>query len=177
MAGDNERFSARSRRWVNVAIFIGSPDNTRDESVTFILDNIHDTFIGSRRELIKKGRLEEAIQAFVKSDAGKLHMMIHNTNGNQLVQIMVEAQKMPEAPSVALHRIFCVYVEKLFSDMLAQARATPELYMRCKERLDMARGRISALAEELATRLLNDSRGKWTRRHIPKSELSVSLLR
>jgi len=176
MAGDNERFSARSYRWIKVATFIASSDTTFEEAVKFILDSISITFSNSCRELKKINFLEEAIQAFVDSDVEKLHELVHKTKGNQVVQIMTEAQKMNEQPKIAIQRILCEYIERLFSDITAQARTDPKVYMRSKERLDMARKHVPAIAEKLAGRLVGNPFGRWPRNNAPEPKLSDSLL-
>ena len=177
MAGDNERFSARSPRWIRVAAVICSPDNTLEEAEDFILDNIYKTFSKGRDELRKFEVFKEAIQAFAEGNIEKLGELLHNTKGNQVVQIMIKAQKMSESPKIAVQRILCENIERLFSDMSAQARTDPEIYRRTKASLDMVRKKIPAIAEKLADRLVNDPFGKWRRNSAPKSKLSDSLLK
>ena len=177
MAGDNERFSARSRRWIKVAAYIGSLDKTSDESVKCVLVNVDDAFVAMRRDLKKRGVLEVALQAYSDRNVKQLHELFHITSGNHLVQIMIDALKMPESPKIALRRTLDVYIKRMFSDMSAQARTDPEVYRRTKTCLETANESIPAVTEKLAERFLNIPFGRWQRRSVSKCNLSDSLLR
>lgn len=178
MAGDNERFSARSQRWARVAISIASPETTDEFADKFILDSIYNTLIGSRKELRKTKYYEQAIQALSEGDTEKLGKLIHETKGNQLVRVMRDSCNMPEKLQIAVQKIIRENVERVFRDITAQARVNPEHYIRTKERLDRARDNIPVIAEKLTTQLLENPHGRWARPSIPKiSNLQESLLR
>lgn len=181
MAGDNERFSIRSPRWIRVANCIASPDITDEAALNLIIANIFALCAGSRRELRKVGVFQGAMQALADGDINRLRRLLFETRGNQLVRIMVDAQRMSETLLVAVKRVVHEKIERLFHDMTAQARSNPELYMRTKERLDMAREEISSIAERIANLIVNTPHGRWAKPRMPKVEveksLSISLLR
>ena len=142
-----------------------------------ILDNIYITFHKSREELKKIGLLEKAIELFAEGNSEKLGELIHKTKGNQLVQIMIKGKSLHESTKYAVKRVICEYIERLFSDMRAQARTDPEVYGRLKERLDIAQKQVPTEAEKLADLMVNRPLGRWPGKRITKTKLSDSLLR
>ena len=176
MAGDNERFSRHSPLWRKVSSSIGSFETTDDVSKKLTLDSLYKTFFRSRNEIRKVGYYEQALHAFAAADSGKLQHLIHETQGNQLVLILNEASKLAAQPKEAIQSVIHQHVEKLFRSIEAQARVDPGRYLRTKERLDMARENVPAIAEHLANQLLEAPHGRWRKPRASKPDLGESLL-